>query len=309
MIEYVEHTNIDKILWNKCIDNAINSSFFANSHTLDILSPNWDALIYNNYEAVFPLTYKKNKIQYIYTPFFITSLGSFYTNQDLNIDFVNNIPKKFKFIDLKTNELTAIVNKKLISKLNKNYYLKLNNNYNNISKNYSNNHKRNLKKSLSNNLSISKSIDNEIIKTTISYFKKFNNNANISFKEKDYQTLMTLVNSLIDQNNIEVWSIYDQHNELTTGAFFVKKNNRIYFLFSGSNPKSRQNGSMFYLFDSIIKENATTDYILDFCGSNNPSLARFYEGFGSEYLLYPTININNMNFVLKNLFYLKKFFN
>ena len=44
---------------------------------------------------------------------------------------------------------------------------------------------------------------------------------------------------------------------------------------------------MFHLIDQWIRHNANRELILDFNGSNNPNIARFYHGFGAEKYEYP----------------------
>ena len=39
---------------------------------------------------------------------------------------------------------------------------------------------------------------------------------------------------------------------------------------------------MFFLIDNFIKNNAETDFLLDFEGSNIEGVQRFYKGFGAE---------------------------
>ena len=54
----------------------------------------------------------------------------------------------------------------------------------------------------------------------------------------------------------------------------------------GLNEEGRANRAQFLLVDYIIKTNSNSDYILDFEGSNIPSIARFYGGFGANATKY-----------------------
>jgi hypothetical protein len=46
---------------------------------------------------------------------------------------------------------------------------------------------------------------------------------------------------------------------------------------------------MSLIIDQFIKQNAGSKLTLDFEGSNNPDLARFYKSFGATMLTYPKI--------------------
>ena len=110
MIRYTINNNINLKKWDRCIQNSINSNFYAKSWYLNIICENWDALILNDYEAVMPIPYKKKLgIKYIYQPFFCQQLGLFSKNINLRVDrFINSIPKDFEFIGDLTSTLLRV---------------------------------------------------------------------------------------------------------------------------------------------------------------------------------------------------------
>ena len=57
MIKHLTHNMIDKRRWDDCIAKSFNGSVYAWSWYLDIVHPNWEALIENDYERVMPLTF------------------------------------------------------------------------------------------------------------------------------------------------------------------------------------------------------------------------------------------------------------
>ena len=71
-IKYLKHNQIDKQKWDSAIENARNGLVYVLSWFLDIVSPDWDALVYGDYEVVMPLTYRnKLGVKYLYQPVFI----------------------------------------------------------------------------------------------------------------------------------------------------------------------------------------------------------------------------------------------
>jgi len=49
-----------------------------------------------------------------------------------------------------------------------------------------------------------------------------------------------------------------------------------------------------WLIDAFIKENAGKPVTLDFEGSNNPGLARFYSSFGAKKVVYQQFTRNSL---------------
>ena len=56
MIKYLEHEEIDLKKWDATIDASPNGMVYAKSWYLDIVSPGWEGLVNEDYNAVFPLT-------------------------------------------------------------------------------------------------------------------------------------------------------------------------------------------------------------------------------------------------------------
>lgn len=92
----------------------------------------------------------------------------------------------------------------------------------------------------------------------------------------------------------------------------LKNKNKIVFLFSGLSDEGKKTGAMAKLLDSVIQEYAQQNITLDFEGSNDPNLARFYQSFGSAKCTYPHIVINRLPFIislaLKSIKKIKKYY-
>ena len=80
--KYISHSKLNKVKWDKCISNSFNERIYAYSWYLDIISENWNAIIYKNYKAVFPVIFK-NRILFkkYYQPFFAQQLGLFINSE------------------------------------------------------------------------------------------------------------------------------------------------------------------------------------------------------------------------------------
>jgi hypothetical protein len=295
MIRYLKHDEIDMVKWDQCILSSFNGMIYAYTWYLDTVCENWEALVESDYERVFPLTAgKKYGICYLYQPFFTQQLGIFsksILNAEIVNNFLNSIPSKYKYIEINLNILNKIESNhiKVIPQLN--YELDLIHNYDHIYKNYSKNTRRNVKKAGNAELTIVKNIKpDELIKM----FRENRGKEIITLKENDYLMLNRLIYTCIYKGNAELYGAFTERNELCGGAVFVTSNKKAVFLFSGLDAEGREKGAMFLIIDAFIKEHAQNHLVFDFDGSNDPNLARFYRGFGSNECYYFRIERKNL---------------
>lgn len=302
MVQYVLHGNIDRKKWDECIARSFNGIAYAYSWYLDIVSPNWDALIKDDYKSVMPLTWrKKYGIKYLYQPFFTQQLGVFSVEKSdtyLVKNFLEAIPKQFQFIEINLNTFNLSEFSDIPVKANLTHELDLIESYEIIAKNYSENLKRNLKKAANNKLKMNFVNQPEAV---IKLFKQ-NRGVTISnLKEADYKTLSVLMEQAIKRGKGQIIHVLNEANDLCAGAFFIESNNKVVFLFSGLSEEGKKLTAMPFLIDSFIRENAGKNITLDFEGSNDANLARFYKSFGSKECFYKRVRINRLPFPINKL--------
>lgn len=281
MIRYIAHKDIDKNLWNACIQNSVNGLVYAYTWYLDTVCTKWDALVEDDYKSVMPLPYaEKYRFKYIYPPPFIQQLGVFSTaklNHELVGKFLEAIPAKFRYIEMNLNTLNSTPQKSVFktSKL-VTHLLDLIPSYEHLYSSYNTQTKRNLKKALSFSLTISKKIPPTDI------INLFRQNRGKQYKQNDsyYKLLNTLMQTCIKKSLGQCWGVYTPEKQLCAGAFFIGSNKRVIFLFSGVSKKGYETQAMTYLLNRFIENNAQRDITFDFEGSSDPDIARFYKGFG-----------------------------
>ena len=295
MICHLKHSEIDKKKWDDCIDNSVNSLIYAYSWYLDIVCPNWNALVEDDYKSVMPLTVgKKYGIDYLFPPYFAQQLGVFSRgklSKEKVEEFLNAIPSDYKFLELYLNTQNTFEFPDFEVKKNTNIELYLHSSYETLRKKFSEDTKRNIKKSEKNNISLKKNISPSDI---ISIFRKNIGKKISNLTGKNYKTLLILINTCIEKGNAEVWGAYTKENKLCAGVVWLIKNNRAIFLFSATNAEAKKNGAMFFLINTFIREHAEEKIILDFEGSNLPGLVRFYKGFGSAETVYLQVRKNKL---------------
>ncbi len=300
VIKYIPHKEINKEAWNHCLDNAVNQLVYAYSWYLDTVSPNWDALVLGNYEAIMPLTQRKRfTLAYLAQPAFTQQLGVFYSDlEHMNVtnDFLRAIPDKFKLIELNLNTYNIQSNPTYTPKQNVTCLLDLSNSYDVLKGNYSQQIIRNIKKAEASNLTISKEISPQ---TIVDLFKSNKGKTIKKLKNKIYSTLIDLCKVLTHNNALICLGIKNNGGMYIAGAIFIKYNDQAIFLFSGANDEAKSCGAMSLLIDNFIKTHAATNLLLDFEGSNNKNLARFYLGFGAKSINYYSIRKNNLPKIIR----------
>jgi hypothetical protein len=86
---------------------------------------------------------------------------------------------------------------------------------------------------------------------------------------------------------------------LLGGAVLVHYKNRSIFFFSSLTEKGKESSAMYYFLNDFISKNEGR--VLDFEGSNNEGLARFYKGFGAHEENYFSYVLNRLPLPLRLL--------
>lgn len=285
MIHYIEHKDIDFKKWNGCVANSINRLIYGFSWYLDVVCDDWDALVYNDYEAVFPLPKRKKwGVEYVYHPFFCQKLGVF-SKTTLEIEsFLNCIPKKFKYLELNVGSSDSFVVHE-----NSNYELVL---LKTVESQFSKNTVRNISKAKASNLSLVSNISPE------QHISLFNTNlSKLGISQKDLDVYIRLCYILISNNTGKIYAVFDEYSNLVASSLIAIDGQRIYYLNGAANQQGRNIGASHWMVSEIMKNYPRK--IFDFEGSNIEGVARFYAGFGAKKTSYPTIKINRLPFYLK----------
>jgi hypothetical protein len=300
MIYYIQNKNIDRIKWDALIDRAINKNYYAYSWYLDLVCKGWNAWVEDDYVSIMPVAKgRRFFINYIYQPMFSQQLGVFSEKeiQSVTVEkFVELALGKYWYLDMNLNYHNVFLFKNFHNREMLNYELNLNNSYEELKKKYTENTRRNIKKTLNNRFVLEKNSD---VTTTIQMFRESKGHLYKTIKQKHYDILKHLMEVFLQKKMAEVWYVKDQNGEIMVGAFFLIFKDRIIFLFSGRKDKAKDNKAMFFLFDRMIYEYSDREMILDFEGSNDPGVARFYKSFGSDEKKYLQIKKNRLPFFIK----------
>ena len=264
-IQYFRPEEIHREKWDSCVQDAV----LLQSKYLDLLCPHWHALVEDDYQAVIPLpTRQKYGLNYIYPPFFMLPLP-------WNESFIFAIPQTYFLADIITEKKWQ---PKSFSKLipHRSFVLDLKLPYETLFKQYAENTKRNLKKTPNFEIRTEEPAD-----ALIELFQAHRGNAkDVGFKAEDYLILKQLSQALWADKHLEIHSLY-LDNQFIGGVLWLKQGAYYYFWFSAVDVRYKSTFPLFFLIDHFIKNHSESDFKIDFRGSNQESLARFYRSFGA----------------------------
>ncbi len=299
MIKFIQHQDIDQKKWDLCIEQSHFSLVYAYSWYLNSVSPNWHALVLNDYDAVMPLTHnKKWGMAYLYQPFFTQQLGVFskyVPDAELLQAFIQAIPAQYRFTAIQLNESNGAIAPHYPVKKAKNYLLALNKPYPKIYKAYGSQAKRNIKKAQKMGLAI-EAISAE---QAIAFYQTNKGHVTKGVQPKHYKLLAQLFSELNSQNKLLVKGVFEANGAMVASAAFIIHKGRLVFILGNASHKGREMGAMHYLFDHVIMQFAEHQMVLDFEGSEIPGIARFFKSFGSGKTHYYKLKINRLPWFLR----------
>ncbi len=296
-IDYLHRHEIDDQKWNYCIKRAVHSLPYAYTFYLDVVAPNWAALVANDYTAVMPLPIRKKYfVHYVFQPIPCPQLGVF-SMQTLSskqlANFYQAIPSFIKYLNYSVQASSFHQNFGQF-KVNDNYELALNSPYEELLMNYKYNCRRSVKLALKKPIDLKKNIKPYAI------IKLLQSNKQIAqLNEQTCNQLVKLMEVLTEQKIGYSVGILDNQQLLCAAQFYIKAAGRIINLINASNAVAHKNSWIKVLIDRLIYQHAGKDIVLDFEGSNLPSIATFFKQFGAQKTSYYTLQWNRLPAGLK----------
>ena len=280
---YVKHDNIDFNLWDACVESSTIGSIYAFSWYLNALCDHqWDAMVYGNYEAVFPLpTRSKFGLNYVYHPFFCQQLGLFHAkNKDFSLeDCIKAIPKKFVRVHL---QLHANSNGIACNRKRTNYILDLNPSAAELHKHFNKDALQNLKKCADSAIEYRLSSNAELV---INLHKSQWGLLDTKVKDPDYQRFLRACTEAQKRGLLLVYEAW-KHEQLLGAGLFIQSPKRLHYLVSGPTEEGRKVSIMHGIILHSIQSHAGQNILLDFEGSDIPGVAVFYKKWGASPEIY-----------------------
>jgi len=214
---------------------------------------------------------------------------------DIIREMLGILYRKFRFAGVNFNAKNLVGEEPPFQVVDKsNYVLTLNRDYEQHYKSFSSNAKRNIRQSAEFQEVVEKNVP---VEELVSLKKACDV---IRRTEADYMWMQKLLETLRARGSGSVYAALDGR-EVTGAAFFAFSRTRAIYLLSASGKTGKEHRSMFRIVDAFIREFAGSGKILDFEGSNIPSVARFFGGFGAQAEIYQGVSFSRLPFILKKL--------
>jgi hypothetical protein len=292
MIEFLQRKEIDVQKWDDVISHSPAETLYPYSWYLDASAQNWSALVMDDYRYIMPLVWKKRYgIRYLYQPVFTQQLGVFsreFTDPLLLGQFIGQLLKRFRFGTVSFNMKNMVGEERSYEVSDrKNYVLPLHRTYEELHGAYSLNAKRNLKRSME----LPNAVEKEVRLEELIAFKREHD-----LKRKtdaEYRRMASLFRSVLEHSRGSVYGVREG-GDLVAAAFIAFSRTRAIYLLSVSSSAGKEQRAMFRIVDEVIRNWSGSDLTLDFEGSNIPSIARFFSGFGAQPETYQSLSFNRL---------------
>lgn len=296
-IQRIKHDDIDIKKWNKTILKSEIPTVYAHSYFLDAMCYTWEALVINDYETVFPLTWKKKfGIKYLPQPYFTSQLGVFGVIDDEREKlFYQYILKHFKLIEYELNSANHIQSKYIQPKHT--FVIEYKNGFS-----FNQNTKRNIAKAKASGMRVLEVPELEITWLSEQILNPFLLQE-LNIPELEVSHFGDLVANCLYSNALYTLTTVNEKNEIKAIAHFVFNSRYALFLKGTNTDKADNSGSMHLLMEHAINFFAEKKVeCFDFGGGSvNEGLANFYKGFGGTQRNFSFLRVNNLPKALKLL--------
>jgi hypothetical protein len=298
MIAYLGNEEIDRRRWDECLAEIPGIRPYAWSWYLDIMSPGWDALVDDDYSALFPLPRaKKYGLSYIATPLFLQQLGLFTPDGDrqkIALEFISFMPDFYRLIDLHIGQEVRPRGYTVTPRYD--IELHLDEPYEKCWLNYSSDCRRNINIARRYPQAI---VDDVRPREVISLFRSNIGKRAGVIRDVSYSRLKNLMDHCIQNSKGRILGVRSPKGKLLWGMFVIDTADRITMLFTAGSRKSRELRTSYHVIDHIIKNGAGSGRTVDFAGSSVPSISLFMRSFGGEQTTYWRIYRNNLPWPLR----------
>ncbi|MGB0166131.1 MAG: hypothetical protein ACPF8V_04685 [Luteibaculum sp.] len=278
-----KRSEIDTEAWENCLNTGDFRTVYAHYWYLDaICNFHWEALIFGDYEKVFPLPVNRKLLGFkqVYQPALCQQLGLF--GKDIT---QTELEKAIHFIKKRYLRVNTNINHHNLELLagsesiwpKTNMLLDLNRDYEEIQQGYSKALRKRIRK-WKQVLAVRTVLD--VAGLCRFYFENLNSKLQVPISVQ--KQIEHLLNAVIQNNRGEILEVINEQGEPICMGFFIKDFGRIYNVFGASNTEGREKHAMAVLLDFMVENNSRKAQFLDFEGSEIEGVATFFSSFGTQ---------------------------
>lgn len=285
MIRHLRHEEIDKTQWDRLLLDCPDRSWYVQSWVLDECCPKWEALMDDD-GAIMPLIWRrKYGLDYLYQPYVLQQQGVFTPWRDDRLDtaFLDAVPSRFRYWDIHLNAAMHVrggQDDRLTSSVN--HDLLLDADASALRAGYSQGHRRNLRKAGDDPPVV---LRNVTASEFTALFERTTGKRFDNIPEGGLPLVERVISGALERGQCALLGVREE-GALIAAVCFMEWEGRSILLKSANDKAGIDRRAMFHLVDRYISEHAGTGGVLDFAGSNTPSVARFYAGFGARSSVY-----------------------
>ncbi len=273
---------IDEKKWETLLAKSpFDQQLFSAKWLLDLVHPEWLVVLVGDYEAGFVIPLKKKLgIEYLVQPLFCQQFSILGNSDLITIEILENlfhwIEKKFFKAHFCIGFSPDFLSKKWIKKDRTNCKLRIENGF---QENYASQIKRHLQQAVKHNFKITYS---QSPKELIELFVQNNNRKNRYYKTMELVLLEKLISTGVKRGKMLIQELRNTKGVLLSGTvWFVGKKEAVFF-FSARDSEAKEKGFFSFMIHNFIMNNLSFNSILNFEGSDNEGLKRYYLGFGAQ---------------------------
>lgn len=278
-IRLIRRKELDTAAWDRRVADSNRPLVYGLSWYLDAMTDgHWEALVYGNYEAVFPIPFmRKWGLPVAFQPFFCQQLGLF-AKDGFRLgydDFLKAIPSRFVRVHLQLNAGHVFPSG---LKTRCNLLLDLNRDYESIRSGYTEDAQKNLRRGESAGVIC---IETHDFQSVIALYQKVYGPMNPVLTERHYRAFGSACAEAGSKGMLLVLQS-ECEGRITGGAIFLKNHRYLHYVCAAPDESAKKTGGMHNIIDHVIRMHAGQPVLLDFEGSELPAVAAFYRKFGPE---------------------------
>ena len=278
-IRHLKRQEIDVARWDDCVARSANRLIYGFHDHLDGTTEGcWDALVLEDYQAVMPLTWRrKYGILYLAQPPWTQQTGVFSPEPptpSLVAAFLTATSRQYRFAELFLNHANPCPG----LEPRKNLVLPLDRSYDLLAAAYGDNLRRILRQVPTHALEYTPEIP---LANALDAYQQLYQHRNRNMNDRDYRNFALLCSRYQQKGQLILRAVRAGGSQWLAMALLLRDAGRLYLLQSTALPAGRDKGANHFLLDRLIHEFSGQSLLLDFEGSDDPGIARFYAAFGS----------------------------